>query len=132
MATGLQASIANFIHRYIHSFEELEVLLLLSASPGRRWTAQQVDESIRSNLESIERRLDQLVEHQLVARYTDGDTIQFQFHPVTQDLTVLVEQLAKAYKEHRVSVIEQIFAEPPSSIQSFADSFRIRRKDNDA
>jgi hypothetical protein len=129
VARDLPAGTIAFIRRYIHSFEELEILLLLRESPFRPWTASQVYDAIRSNLQSIERRLEKLSAQQLLASAVQDKILQYRYQPANAELAGLVDELAAAYKEHRVVVIEHIFAEPLSPIQSFADSFRIRRNE---
>ncbi len=126
MPKELPEAIARFIRRYIVSLEQLELLLLLSSAPKHAKTVQALYDEIRSNPESIRRRLDQLVAQGLV-QVTSDAVPRYQYNPGTPELHAAVQQLAIAYKEHRVQVIEHIFAEPPSPIQGFADAFRIRK-----
>lgn len=98
----------------------------------RREQAQTVEgiyEAIRSNPQSIALRLEQMIQQGLVQVASEG-VKYYLYQPATPDLAAAIDELAVVYKEHRVSVIEHIFAERPSSIQGFADSFRIRKSEN--
>jgi hypothetical protein len=125
----LPIATAEFIRRYVDSIEYLEVLLLLRQSPERSWTAEMLDAQIRSNPESIRRRLDQMLAHGLVVR--GADRAGYEYRPATAELDQRVQELSGLYRERRVAVIEHVFAERPSPIQGFADSFRIRKTEND-
>ena len=58
-----------------------------------------------------------------------ADERSYRFRPASPELGKGVEDLSSLYRERRVTVIEQIFAEPPSPIQGFADAFRIRKNE---
>lgn len=130
MSRQLPSRIADFIRRYISSLEQLEVLLLLSSSPERRFTVAAAYEQIRSNPDSLRIRLNQLVAHGLVQVETENGESYF-YRPATPEMDAVVVELAGIYKERRISVIEHIFAEPPSPIQDFAEAFRLRRDQRD-
>lgn len=130
MAKQLPARTANFIRRYINSLEQLEILLLLSSAPDRRLSVEEIYEEIRSNRDSIQRRLDQMTAQGLVEPSGREEQRVFRYKAATPELVEAIEELSVVYKEHRVTVIELIFAEPPSPIQGFADAFRIRKDEN--
>jgi predicted transcriptional regulator len=106
--------------------EQLEILLLLSSSPEQARTVEEIYAQIRSNQQSIARRLQQLVAQGLV-RVANESAPSYRYAPATPEMAEAVQELAVVYKEHRVGVIEHIFSEPPSPIQGFADAFRLRK-----
>jgi hypothetical protein len=130
VANQLPTEIQEFIFQHIDSLEQLEVLLLLSGSPQKAWTAREINDQLRSNAESVQKRLETLVSHGLVAE-SDDQSRSFRYSPATPALAAGVETLAENYRERRVKVLECIFSKPISSLRIFADSFRIRKDQKD-
>lgn len=129
VADQLSDEIQQFIFRHIDSLEQIEVLLLLCGSHGQAWTPDEINAQLRSSNESVQKRLDSLVAHGLVAE-VDSQTHAHQYHPATHELAHAVDQLAENYRERRLKVIECIFSKPISSLRIFADAFRIRKDQN--
>lgn len=129
MANQLPQEIQEFIFQNIDSLEQIEVLLLLSGSPERTWTPNEVNIQLRSSAESVQKRLQSLVARGLVAE-VDSQTHAHQYRPATPTLAHAVDQLAENYRERRLKVIECIFSKPISSLRIFADAFRIRKDQN--
>jgi hypothetical protein len=127
VAREFPAATVEFIRRHIRSVEQLEILLLLFAHPERTWTAEAVFAEVRSNLDSVARRMDEMSAEGLLEADASAAVRTYRYHPATAELAKGVEDLSTLYRERRVTVIEHIFAEPPSPIQGFADSFRIRK-----
>jgi len=103
-------------------------LLLLSSSPEMSWTVESIYERLRSNRLSIQRRLQTLTAQGLVEVLPED---HYRYRPVTAELRSAVHELAEAYREFRVTVIETIFSKPTTPIQDFADAFRIRKEPKD-
>ena len=57
-----------FIFQYVDSVELLEVLLLLHADTEQAWNVKGIAEQLRSNVSSIERRLQSLAQSGLIVR----------------------------------------------------------------
>jgi hypothetical protein len=125
----LSAEVRRFIEERIDSAEQLEILLLLHREPDRRWSAQDVSQAVYTVPASATLRLESLVSGGL-ASSTGGADPQYQYAPSTDALREQVEQLGAAYRADRVAVIKTIFARPPDPLQSFADAFRLRGRDD--
>ena len=123
---GISTAVCEFIHKQIHSLEQLEILLFLASKNGAAATVLEIFSLLQSSQASIRERLQQLKAGGLVAE-TGGD--EFRFEPKTVELKKLVEQLALNYGERRVKVIETIYAKKQDSMESFAEAFRFRRKE---
>ena len=121
--SGLGPELESFINEHVHSVEQLECLLLLSRDRATKWTPADVARELRIDATSAERRLEDLVDRELVAR--SGD--EFHYAPRTTELERCVTALSKAYSERRVTVIGLIFAKPNDSIRTFAAAFKLRR-----
>lgn len=119
-------SAKQFLSRYIHSLEELELLLLLRRQPDRGWTVAQAYEVIRSSRRSLEKRLQTFVDDGFLVEET-GSPRAFRYAPSSEELRAAVEQIAASYQISRVRVIEAIFAPEIDPVQTFADAFKLRK-----
>lgn len=124
--SGVPEDVARLIASHIDSVEKLEILLLLRGERDRAWTSDQVSRELRRNPSTVSRALKQLADRQLLAGSTaDG----FRFAPSDPALEQQVTRLADTYATRRVSVIQLIVANPMDSVTTFADAFRLRKKD---
>src|SRR3954469_15954301 len=127
MATEtLPDSVKQFISRYIHSLEQLELLLLLQGEPDRLWTVTQVYEVIRSSLSSLQKGLESFAREGFFFE-EKGTLPAFRYAPRNEELGASVEQVAASYRRSRVRVIEAIFAPEIDPVQTFADAFKLRK-----
>ncbi len=118
---GVPPDVRLFLDRCIDSVEQLEVLLMLWRGRPGELTASAITRDLGSNLDSIRKRLQGLVTAGLAETGTDG----FRFHSdATHD--VVLEHVAHAYRERRVSVITYIINSPDRTLRAFSDAFRLR------
>lgn len=122
-ASGISPDVEEFIRKSIHSAEELEILLLLHGE-RKAWTPQQVNTRICSSLDSVRRRLAQLVSSGL-AEFTEGSR-EIRFAPKTAALDGLTTRLASAYQQRRIRVLELIYSKPIDPLQTFSDAFKLK------
>ncbi len=114
-----------FIARHIYSVGQLEILLHVR-SQGGPLAAESVARDQRIDVERATDVLADLADRGLLQRTPDG----FEYKPQTDGLAGEIDAVAEAYRTHRVTVINLIFAGPPPELRDFADSFRMR-KDED-
>lgn len=117
-------SLRTFVNKYITSVEQIEVLLLLLANPGRAWSIEEISAILRSSPYAIESRIDSLIKAKLAKTTPQG--YQYSASGRTH---ALVEMLQEEYGARRFSVIELVFSKP-DPLQSFADAFRLREEDD--
>lgn len=122
---ALPPETVRLIRSCIESVGQLEILLLLHAARDTAFHPSEINETLRSNIDSVQQRLQGLVECELVARL-EGEPERYQYQPASQELGRSVDRLAQAYITHRVRVIEFIYS-PPDRMQSFSDAFRIKK-----
>ena len=120
-------NVRSFIHDYIESVVQVEVLLLLYARPGRDFTSADVAAELRIEPSGAEAQLADLSGRGILAKAPAGS---YRWAPRSAEAESAVAGLARAYGDRRVSVIGLIYAKPAGQLQSFADAFRIR-KDKD-
>jgi hypothetical protein len=122
--TEIPSEVRQFLAENIRSIEQLEVLLLLSASAERKWTSAEVYHSVLTNERSISQTLEMLSERGLIARTTD-DAYQLSILP--DQTKALVTRLAQLYKERPARIIHALYAASESEVDAFAQAFKIRK-----
>lgn len=122
---GIPRHVESFIQSHLSSVAQLEILLLVHRSRGRPVTAAAAAEEIRIDVAWAHRELERLRAAGVVN--TDAGEGEYGYAPNAPEVNATIEDLAKAYKTHRVSVITAIFAEPADSVSRFADAFKLRR-----
>lgn len=128
-AGDLPEGVRRLIADSIDSVEQLEILLLLLQHPERTWTAETVARELRVSSLSAGDRLEDLTRDALLARVKGGE--EYRYAPGSAALDEAVRGLATAYTERRVTVINLIFSKPVDKIRTFADAFRLRKKEDD-
>jgi hypothetical protein len=124
---GLPEEVREFIRLYVSSIEQLEILLHLHAIAPREESSDSIARALYLSPESTARQLAYFREKGLVAM--SGSTPAL-YKIETKDSRggQRIQSLAQCYRERRVSVINEIFSNPISTIQSFADAFIINKK----
>jgi predicted ArsR family transcriptional regulator len=126
----LSEDVKKFIMEHINSLEQLEVLFLLHRRPEKEWTADEVSQELRLSPASAAMRLADLQARGLLT-VGEASNPLYRYQPQKPDFEPTVNNLAKAYSEYRLTVINLIFSKPLDKIQTFADAFKFREdKDN--
>lgn len=115
---------------FIHSYEQLEILLFLYRRPGEHWSAEDIAQQLKSAPESAAATLEALRARGLLGKQT-GPVSTFSYEPATQELAESVTELAEAYAEGPILVIEFMSANAiervrSSALKTFAEAFRLR------
>jgi hypothetical protein len=125
-SSQLPNEVRQFIGRHIISIEQLEVLLLVSGTPDRSWTAEEVFVSVRSSRGSVAARLEELTKQGFL-QGEPAPNLRYKYAPASRDLASGVDALKKEYQEKRVKVIEAIFSKSEEQIRNFSDAFRLKK-----
>jgi hypothetical protein len=119
----------RFLRAAVPSVDAAELLLFLSRERGRWWSPQEAAAALQpvtSTSESdVARYFATFQAGGLVAL---GPDKRVQYRPADAGLDEHVHTLEQAYRERPVTLIRVIYALRDSSIQSFADAFRLRRR----
>jgi hypothetical protein len=118
--------VRRFILDHVHSVEELEVLLLVRAEPGRVWDAEAIRQALYTSAASAARRLTDLEAAGIVAP-AEGRRGQYRYRPGPPEREALLARLADVYKERRVAVISLIHSKPADPLQAFVNAFDLRK-----
>lgn len=126
-ADPLEADVRRFLTTHVDSVEQLEVLLLARSDPARWWTLDDVSTALRTAPASAGTRLRDLAGRRILE--TEG--ARFRYRPPDAALAALIDRVAAAYRDRRVTVITCIYARPPDAVRELARAFRVGGKDDD-
>ena len=121
----LPPEVTRFLRAHIDSVGQLELLLLLHASPQTDFSARQINDRLRSNVATVEGRLAALQARGLVTMQPGPEPI-FRYAPKSDALRNAVDQLARVNRDFRGRVIDFIYA--PEKMRSFSDAFRLKEE----
>jgi hypothetical protein len=123
-----------FLHDSISSYEELEALLLLAKESERRWTDSQLAEALKVQVDSISPALDALASVEGLLEVEDqAGQRTFHYAPKSKLLRQVVDELATAYVEQRLAIVQIMSANAldrvrGAAMRGLANAFRIQRK----
>lgn len=122
---GIPKDVRAFVVRYLKSVAHLEVALLLSSDPKRRWTPDELSRELRTNPAYAKSQLEQLEKSGLV-HIVQGSQNQFCFTDQLELLDVC-EQLRMLYNTWRPTIISLIYSQPLDKIRDLADGFVFKK-----
>jgi hypothetical protein len=114
--------LATFLREQVRSVWGLELILLLRRTHERCWAVAELVGELRASQTLVADNLASFERNGLVIREADDC---YRFAVASPALDQLVDQMARAYQERPVSVINMI-AKPPDPLQSLADAFKLR------
>jgi predicted ArsR family transcriptional regulator len=121
---GLSPHIRELIARAFDSVEAVEIVMLLRRSPETFWGAPAVAEQLGIALKTAQAKLDALHHHGIV---TVGErTGAFRYAPKDDTLKAGIDDLAAAYADRRVSVINTIYSANLERLRAFSNAFRVK------
>lgn len=109
-ASELDPAVREFLETQVTSLVQLEVLLLLRATEGRAWSAQEIGYELRSDDRWIEERLGELATSGFLVIAAAGARATYTYAPAHEDIRRLADGVARAYEERRLSVINLVYA----------------------
>lgn len=133
LISGPSEFLQAFLHDSISSYEELEALLLLVRERERSWTDSELAEALKVRADDIAPALDALASVEGLLE-VDSQTGQrrFQYAPKSKLLRQVVDELATAYVEQRLAIVQLMSANAlnrvrGAAIRGLANAFRVRR-----
>jgi len=121
--------IRRFLLTHIASVEQLEILRVLGESPAREWTDDEVRQQAQVSAESIHAHLQGMNEHGLLRCRKVDSKIVCGYGPHSAELEAGVRRLLDVYRQFPVTMIRLVYKSRTSSLDAFADAFRIRSKE---
>ena len=129
MAAPLPTSLIDFIHDCVPTYHAAEVLLFFAAHPDRDFSIEEVVVAmspVAITLPAATQYTSIFVSKGLIRQTHE----RYTYRPATEELERGVCELAHAYKEKPVTLIRFIYRLADSTIQSFADSFKLRKDES--
>lgn len=120
--------IRSFVYKYVTSLEQLEILFFLYNRFNKEYNAEMINQEIRSNVLSIEDKLENLFNKDLIVLKDSKEKI-YQYDPKNNKLDNLVKNVYLFYKNNYHTVVSLIYSKPMENILSFADSFKVINHD---
>jgi hypothetical protein len=116
--------VRHFILTYISSVLQLEIILQLHAAGARFLTLNELSTALGLDTASLQEQLADLLRRGLVASQNTPEPV-FAYASAYTDQDQAVIELAEAYRNYRVSVINLIYSRPTEKIRTFAEAFRF-------
>ena len=118
----IDRDLTDFIGGAVPSVWALELLLFLRAHAERSWTPAALVQELRTSETVVQNALHVFEASGLVRCDEDGCGYQ----PASEALAELCDRLARLYRERPVAVVNAITRAKTSSLESFANAFRLK------
>ena len=123
----IPADARQFLLNAIDSIAQLEGLLWLRAHAGESWDGTTLARQLYISDAEAAVLLEHLARRGLVAVEDRMDLRHYAYRPVTDELDAMVTQIDDLYRRYLIPVAHLVHAKPQSSIEAFADAFRLRK-----
>jgi hypothetical protein len=121
--SDIDSDVQEFLQRSLRSVWTLELLLMLHRRPTRTWTDASLVREMRASQTVVSEAIAILVGLGLVARAEDGRIGYRALSP----LNAIVERICALHAQRPVAVTQAIHGGATAKIQTFADSFKLRK-----
>ena len=102
----LPGDLDQLLNERVHSYEELDVLLLLHRAHSRCWTAEGVAGELKISEDSAAGALERLRAKGLVGSGPEAGS--FRYEPSSPDLEAAVVNLARLHSEKRFAIVQSM------------------------
>jgi hypothetical protein len=116
-------ALLGFIRKHFKSVWALEQLLLMRRTAPQRWSVDELVKELRASAPLVLRNLDAFERAGLILADENG---AHAFAPATPLLSALCDELATAYSERPVAVMNTITSSD-DKLQDLADAFKLRK-----
>ena len=123
-------TVRRFLTGEVGSVERLDLLLFLHRHPTRWWAAQTVAAELEMPADTVQSHLEHLSARNLLdVRVTES--VIYCYNPGREDLSRLVEDVARAHYRHRDDLVAVLTRRATGSARLFADAFQLRKDKRD-
>lgn len=125
MTSGeLPGELKQFIAQHIESLAQLEILLYLREHRNREVHPGEIANRLALTSEMTPVILADLARRGFAIKGEAG----FRFEPASAEASQLIDVLAHAYRDRRVTVTTEIYSKSLDTMKTFAEAFRIRKE----
>lgn len=121
--------IRRFLLQHIDSVAKLEGLLLMYRNPQQDWDAAFLASRLYINSQQAATILTELSKIGL-SRATEPRGHIYRYSPANESLADVVTRLESIYAKQLIPVTNLIHTRAPSSLQHFADAFKMFKKED--
>lgn len=125
---GIPDETQRFLRRCVRSVEELDILLVLFREPARWWTPMEMADALYASVTSVERSLQRL-DASTVTDCRRAPNLAYRFTAREPSMRESMSMLVKLHSERHAAIRAAIAMEPMDDVQSFANAFRFRSKE---
>jgi hypothetical protein len=131
--TGISSELKALLRERIHSYEQLELVLLVRQSPSQAWSLEPIAKRLKMPEAAALEAVDDLRNGGLLEIVLDGHRRAYRYRPATPELARLIDELAHAFEEERLALVRlmnQYAVERvrTAAMRMFADSFILGKK----
>lgn len=136
MTGDLPEDVRALLHEHIETYEQLEVLLLLRRERCGEWTVTGLAARLQLRDELIGSALEGLRTAGLVTITEGAPAPRFAYRPASPGLDAAAGRLDREYAERPIRIIRLMSANAierlrTAALHTFADSFVLKKKDNE-
>lgn len=125
MSIAISSTVRTFIASYIDSVSQLELLLFLQGHHERAWSVAELTGELRTNIRSMEIRLEELIEKGFVTAES-AQPKRYRYTPGTPETAETLGAIADVYARNWLNIVDLIYCPTKKPIQEFADAFKLK------
>jgi hypothetical protein len=126
----LSDAVRRFLTDAVGSVERLNVLLFLHRHATRWWAAQALAAELEMPADTVQTHLEHLSARNLLD-VRIAESVIYCYKPGREELSALVEEVARAHYLHRDGVVAVLTPRLTGSARLFADAFQLRKGKRD-
>ena len=132
-ADEIPESVQRFLFEHIHSFEELELVVLLSRDVRQRWTEESIAKQLKIAVNLVADALKALRNCGIVETLTESGTV---FHVISANCRAELSEVITVYERHRLEIVmlmgrHAIERVRTGAMRTFADCFFVGKRRGD-
>lgn len=126
----LSDAVRRFLTDAVGSVERLNLLLFLHRYAARWWAAQALAAELEMPADIVQTHLEHLSARNLLD-VRIAESVIYCYKPGREELSALVEEVARAHYLHRDDVVAVLAPRLTGSARLFADAFQLRKGKRD-
>jgi hypothetical protein len=123
--TDLAPELRDLISGCFDSAESIEIVLLLRRSPDTFWSPVATAQQLGIREEVARTKMMQLASARLIVPAEHSHA--FRYAPADEEMRKRIDELADAYSERRIAVINTIYSANLEKLRTFSDAFRLKK-----
>ncbi len=121
--------VSRFMHDYVETIDQLEILRVLSEGPEREWDIASLAHEVQAEPQRVRAHLAAMTARDLLSMTVRGPNVACRYGAGSTELDGMVSRLLQVYRERPVTMIKLVYERARDPLRAFADAFRFRRKD---